>query len=184
MATDAVSEVKVRTDIVDVIAGYVALQRGGREFKGLCPFHGEKTPSFTVSPERQAWYCFGCSEGGDVFAFVQKVENIDFRQALELLAERAGVEIEDRPRGGQSSSSRRKRVVELNTKAAAYFEHVLWKTDAGRAGRDVLAARGVDEETSRLFGIGFAPAGGAGEDALARYLIEKAGATAIDFAGV
>jgi len=171
---DAVSEVKSRLDIIDVVAGYVALQRAGREFKGLCPFHDENTPSFTVSPERQAWYCFGCSQGGDMFAFVQKVENIDFRQALQQLADKAGVELEDRP-GVAGNSARKRSVIELNTKAAAWFEHVLWKTPAGQAGREILQQRGVDEATANKFGIGFAPAGGQGEDALVRFLVDRGG---------
>jgi DNA primase len=169
---DAVSEVKSRLDIIDVVAGYVSLQRSGRGFKGLCPFHDEKTPSFTVSPERQAWYCFGCSQGGDMLSFVQKVENIDFRQALQQLADRAGVELEDRP-GVAGNSARKRSVIELNKKAAAFFEHVLWKTPAGQIGRELLQQRGVDEETARRFGVGFAPAGGQGEDALVRFLIDR-----------
>jgi DNA primase len=169
---DAVSEVKSRLDIIDVIASYVTLQRAGREFKGLCPFHGEKTPSFTVSPERQAWYCFGCSQGGDMFAFVQKVENIDFREALQQLADRAGVELEDKP-GVAGNSARKKSVIGLNKKAAAFFEHVLWKSAAGQFGRELLQQRGVSEETAQKFGIGFAPAGGHGEDALVRFLVDR-----------
>ena len=177
MTDDAVSLIKQRLEIVDVIGGSVQLKRAGREYKGLCPFHSEKSPSFTVSPERQAWYCFGCSEGGDVFSFVQKIEHADFRQALELLAERAGVELEDHPRQGGGSGQKRKRLLEVHARAAQYFEHVLWETEAGRAGRELLVARGVDEARARAFGAGFAPGGGGGEDALSRYLMQKAGAT-------
>src|SRR5215472_18340555 len=146
MAVDAVAEIKARLDVIDVIGGYVALQRSGREFKALCPFHAEKTPSFTVSQERQAWYCFGCQEGGDLFSFVEKIERTDFRQALELLADRAGVELESRgPGGGRGSGRERRRSLELNAKAQAYYEHVLWATAAGEPGRALLARRGVDE---------------------------------------
>ena len=174
MAGDAVAEIKARLDIIDVIGGYVSLQRSGREFKALCPFHAEKTPSFTVSQERQAWYCFGCQEGGDLFSFVEKIERTDFRQALELLADRAGVELEQRgPAGGRGSGRERRRSLELNAKAQAYYEHVLWNTDAGRPGRDLLAARRVDEPLARLFGVGFAPAGGVAGDALVRYLSSR-----------
>jgi DNA primase len=87
---DAVREVKDRLDIVEVISGYVRLQRAGRDHKGVCPFHAEKTPSFGVSGEKQVWYCFGCSQGGDLFDFVQKMEGTDFPQTLEMLAARAG----------------------------------------------------------------------------------------------
>src|SRR5205807_2117122 len=98
MPADAVTEIKARLDIVEVVGQYVRLQRSGRQFSGLCPFHAERTPSFSVSQERQAWYCFGCQEGGDIISFVEKIEHVDFRQALEQLAERAGVELE-RDRG-------------------------------------------------------------------------------------
>ena len=118
MAGDAVAEVKSRLDLVEVIGGYVTLHRAGRELSGLCPFHAEKTPSFTVSPERQVWYCHGCHEGGDLFKFIEQIERIDFRQALEMLADRAGVELESGPHaargaggsaGGRSSSTPRRR---------------------------------------------------------------------------
>ena len=84
MAVDAVAEIKARLDIVEVSGGYVTLQRSGREFKGICPFHAEMTPSFTVSQERQVWYCFGCQQGGDLFAFIERIERTDFRHARGL----------------------------------------------------------------------------------------------------
>ena len=173
MAGDAVAEIKARLDIIEVIGGYVSLQRSGREFKGLCPFHAEKTPSFTVSQERQAWYCFGCQEGGDLFSFVERIERTDFRQALELLADRAGVELEQRGGSGRGSGRERRRSLELNAKAQAYYEHVLWNTETGAPGRELLAARAVDEPLARLFGVGFAPAGGVAGDALVRYLSSR-----------
>lgn len=172
---DAAAEIKSRLDIVDVVGGYVALQRTGRHaFKALCPFHSEKTPSFSVSQDRQAWYCFGCQQGGDIFTFVEKVEHGDFRQALELLAERAGIELTASGPSGRGSRARRARLLDVNTRACAFFTHVLWSQPAGEAGRDLLAARGVSRELAERFGIGFAPAGGPGEDALARYLTTRA----------
>ena len=177
MAADAVAEIKARLDIVDVIGGYVSLQRSGREFKALCPFHAEKTPSFTVSQERQAWYCFGCQQGGDLFSFVERIERSSFREALELLAERAGIELEQTGRGGpRGTGGERRRALELNSRAQQYYEHVLWATPAGGAGRDLLQARGVGEELARTFGVGFAPSGGAVGDALVRYLTARGGA--------
>jgi DNA primase len=176
MAGDAVAEVKARLDLIEVISGYVTLHRAGRELSGLCPFHPEKTPSFTVSPERQVWYCHGCHEGGDLFKFIEQIERIDFRQALELLADRAGVELESGPHAGRGAGRKRRRSIELNTKAQAYYQHVLWSSPAGEPGRALLVDRGVGEALARTFGIGFAPAGGAGEDALARYLTGKGGA--------
>jgi len=173
---DAVAEVKARLDIVEVIGGYVRLQRSGRDHKGLCPFHAERTPSFGVSQEKQAWYCFGCSEGGDVLRFIQKIEHVDFYGALEMLAEKAGVELErDHPGDRQRGQARRRRlrVLELNARAQAYYEHVLWSDPAGAPGRELLAERRVPEEVARQFGAGFAPAGGAGGDALLRYLSRR-----------
>ena len=177
MAGDAVAEVKSRLDLIEVIGGYVTLHRAGRELTGLCPFHAEKTPSFTVSPERQVWYCHGCHEGGDLFKFIEQIERIDFRQALEMLADRAGVELESGPRSDRGAGRRRRRSIELNARAQAYYQHVLWAAPAGEPGRNLLLDRGVDEALARRFGVGFAPAGGAGEDALARYLTGKGGAT-------
>ncbi len=170
---DAAAEVKARLDIVEVIGGYVRLQRSGRDLKGLCPFHSERTPSFSVSQEKQAWYCFGCQEGGDLLTFVEKIEHVDFLGALEMLAERAGVELErtlpgDRQRG--QARRRRARVLELNTKAQAYYEHILWSTPTGAPGRALLVERGVSERTARDYGVGFAPAGGGSGNALLRYL--------------
>ncbi len=176
MAGDAVAEVKARLDLVEVIGGYVTLHRAGREMSGLCPFHAEKTPSFTVNPERQVWYCHGCAQGGDLFKFIEQIERIDFRQALELLADRAGVELESGPPAARGVGRKRRRAIELNAKAQAYYQHVLWASPAGEPGRELLAARGVAEPLARRFGVGFAPAGGAGEDALTRYLTGKAGA--------
>ncbi len=180
MARDAVAEIKARLDIVDVVSGYVTLQRAGRGHRALCPFHSEKSPSFNVSQDKQAWYCFGCQQGGDMFTFVEKVEHTDFRSALEMLAEKAGVELETEAQSGErrGAARRRKRTLELNARAAAFFEHVLWSSPAGEDGRALLLARAVDEGLARTFGIGFAPAGGAAEDALSRYLRDRAGATA------
>jgi DNA primase len=169
---DAVAEIKSRLDIVDVVGGYVSLQRAGREHKGLCPFHAEKSPSFHVSQERQAWYCFGCQEGGDVFDFVGRMERVEFRQALELLAERAGVELERSGPSQKGAGRRRQRTLELNLRAAQFYEHVLWNTPAGAAGRELLAGRDVLEALARHFGVGFAPRGGEHGDALSRYLIK------------
>lgn len=179
MARDAVAEIKARLDIVDVVGGYVTLQRAGRGHRALCPFHSEKTPSFNVSQDRQVWYCFGCQEGGDMFTFVEKVEHTDFRQALELLAEKADVELEALTQNParRGAAQRRRKATELNARTAAFFEHVLWNTPAGADGRRLLEDRAVPEELARRFGVGFAPAGGSGEDALSRYLRGKAQAT-------
>ncbi|HET9050820.1 MAG TPA: CHC2 zinc finger domain-containing protein, partial [Candidatus Dormibacteraeota bacterium] len=109
MPADAAAEVKSRLDIADVVGSYVRLERSGRGWKALCPFHSERTPSFNVSTEKQSWYCFGCQQGGDVITFVEKHEHLDFLQALEQLAERAGVELQRQGDGGRASSRRRRR---------------------------------------------------------------------------
>ncbi len=176
MQQDAKEEIKQRLNIVDVIGRYIRLQKGGRELKGLCPFHDEKSPSFTVSPDRQVWYCFGCSEGGDMFSFIERIEHTDFRGALEILASQAGVTIEEHPAATQQSQER-KRLQELHAAAQQYYAHVLWKTPVGEPGRDILVERSVEPGVAELFGIGFAPGGGDDGDALIRYLVAKAGAS-------
>jgi len=98
---DPVDEVRERCDLVEIVSQYVALRRSGRTMVGLCPFHNEKTPSFHVNPERQRWKCFGCGEGGDVFNFIQKIDNLTFREALEHLARKVGVDIRRAQQGGK-----------------------------------------------------------------------------------
>jgi DNA primase len=170
-AGDAVREVKDRLDIVEVISNYVRLQRAGRDYKGLCPFHSEKTPSFTVSGEKQVWYCFGCSQGGDVFDFVEKAEGTDFPQTLELLASRAGVELEDQ-RGSRRRGQERARAREVNALAAQYYHHVLMNLHAGGRGLRYLEKRGVEKETMEAFLIGYAPPS-RNNDNLLRFLRSK-----------
>ncbi len=181
MTTDARAEIKARLDILDVIGGHVSLHRSGTQHVGLCPFHAERTPSFSVSQQRQAWYCHGCHEGGDIFTFVEKIEQVDFPRALELLAERAGVELEKDRRGGGRGAGRR-RAIELNERAAKFYEYVLWTLPAGEAGRRLLTERGVDEALARRFRVGFAPQGGQAGDALSRYLVGRGGASLAEVA--
>ena len=174
MTTDARAEIKARLDILDVVGGHVSLHRSGTQHVGLCPFHAEKTPSFSVSQQRQAWYCHGCHEGGDIFTFVEKIEQVDFPRALELLAERAGVELE-RDRRGVGRGAGRRRAIELNERAAKFYDYVLWNLPAGGAGRRLLVERGVGEPLARRFRVGFAPQGGQAGDALSRYLVGRGG---------
>jgi DNA primase len=181
VSTDAPAEIKARLDILDVIGGYVSLHRSGTQHVGLCPFHAEKTPSFSVSQQRQVFHCHGCNEGGDIFTFVQRVEGVDFPRALEILAERAGVELEKSPRAAARGAARR-RSIELSDRAAKYYEYVLWSLPGGEAGRRLLAERGVDEALARRFRVGFAPAGGAAGTALVRYLVGKGGAAVSELA--
>ena len=181
MSTDAVAEIKARLDILDVIGGYVSLHRSGTQHVGLCPFHAEKTPSFSVSQPRQVFHCHGCNEGGDIFSFVQRIEGVDFPRALEILAERAGVELEKSPRAAARGAGRR-RSRELSDRAAKFYEYVLWNFPAGAPGRRLLAERAVEDALARRFRVGFAPAGGPAGTALVRYLVGKGGASLSELA--
>ncbi|MEX2429929.1 MAG: DNA primase [Patescibacteria group bacterium] len=148
-----VDDIKTRLDIVQVIGESVPLKKAGRNFKGLCPFHNEKTPSFMVNPERQSFHCFGCDEGGDLFDFVMKRERADFTEALRMLANRAGVEL----KGFDAKANKQKqRLFEANEAAARYFQAVL-AHDTGKAARGYLKDRGLTEETLKQFRVGFAP---------------------------
>ncbi|HVA83931.1 MAG TPA: DNA primase [Candidatus Binataceae bacterium] len=157
ISEDKLEEVRTRADIVEVIGAHVRLKRAGRNFVGLCPFHNEKTPSFSVNSERGFFHCFGCGAGGTVFNFVMRTEGLSFPEAIESLARRYGVTLPER--GGQAGpgAGERDAALRANQTAADFFVHVLWKTPDGAAARDYLAARGVAAETARTFGLGFAP---------------------------
>lgn len=149
-----IEEVKARLDIVDVVGQYVPLQKAGRTFKAPCPFHSEKTPSFVVSPDRQTWHCFGaCGTGGDVISFVMKHDGLEFPEALRILAERAGVRLQER-RVSEEQDRAKQRLFEANDAALVYFQKLL-TTDAGKAALSYIERRAIDEATSRAFGLGF-----------------------------
>lgn len=168
---DPVAEIKSRLSIEDVVAGYVSLKKAGRYFKACCPFHPEKTPSFHVNPERQIAYCFGCHKGGDLFQFIQEIEGLDFRGALELLSERANVELPKFDTGQPHVSKDEKdRLKEINLAASNFFVHQLWNTEAGAKVLDYLRKRGLTDETIKHFSVGFAPDS---YDLLYRHLLEK-----------
>jgi DNA primase catalytic core len=156
---DAFAEVKAKVDLIKVVQEHVRLTKKNRDFVGLCPFHQEDTPSFTVHPDKQSWYCFGCQRHGDVFTFVELIEKTDKRGALQSLAERAGVELKKLSPEQKERSDSRKRVLTMLKLAAQYYEYVLWSTPAGEKGRRLLEARMVGEETARRFQLGYAPAG-------------------------
>jgi DNA primase len=159
-ADDAKEQIRARADLVEIVREHVRLRQVGAQFTGLCPFHSEKTPSFRVTPQTQTWHCFGCDKGGDVFTFVELIEKIEFRGALEMLSERTGVELVKESAGSRERSAVRKRILELNRLAAQYYEYVLHKIEAGKPGLELLAKRGVSEATARRFQLGFAPSGG------------------------
>jgi len=158
MARDAVSEIRERIDIVDLVQTYVpSLKRAGRSSKGLCPFHQEKTPSFVVFPDSQNFHCFGCGKGGDLFTFYMLVEHVEFREALQELASRAGVTLDAAAPVNPERDEHRRRLVEINELAATFFSHVLNRSPEGAAGREIIAARQISPEMVERFTLGFAP---------------------------
>jgi DNA primase len=153
---DVVDEVKDRLDIVEVISSYLQLNKSGRNFKALCPFHTEKTPSFVVFPESQRWYCFGaCNEGGDVFNFVMRMEGWDFRAALEELAARAGVELRPPTPAQAQAAEEADQLRELLGAAARYYHHILINSPQAEVARDYVEQRGLTRETVDLFALGY-----------------------------
>ncbi|MFH1078214.1 MAG: CHC2 zinc finger domain-containing protein [Patescibacteria group bacterium] len=154
---DPVEEVKSRLDIVDAVQEYLPLKPAGSgSFKGLCPFHHEKTPSFYANRPRQSWHCFGCDIGGDVISFVMKMEGMEFREALELLAQKAGVEL---PAFDPTKTTEKKRLHEVNDLASKWFRGILLKDPRAEAARAYVAKRGIDGLTGDLWRIGYAPDG-------------------------
>jgi DNA primase len=156
-----IDEIKRRLDVVDVVGQTVQLKRSGKTFKGLCPFHGEKTPSFYVWPEQGTWRCFGCNEGGDIFSFVQKRDNLDFREALRFLGERAGVTVDEAARPDPAARQERDRLLAILDSAALFYRGAL-ASEAGALARAYLVERGVEPATVDRFGLGYADAAGRG----------------------
>ncbi len=154
---ELIEEVRMRSDIVDVISGYVKIQKKGSNYFGLCPFHNEKSPSFSVSPSKQMFYCFGCGAGGNVFTFVMQYENYSFQEAVKLLAQRAGVDLPEveYTEEVKKRESQRARLLEVNKEAAKYFYYQL-RGKTGQAGYQYLKKRQLSEETVKKFGLGFA----------------------------
>jgi len=152
-----VDEIKERLDIVDTISQYVSLKKAGRNYKGLCPFHAEKTPSFIVFPDTQSWHCFGaCGTGGDIFTFIMRQENLDFAGALRLLAQRAGVSLKPRTETDLAQDKLKKRLREINEVAAKYFHNLLLNSTEGERARHYLAQREINQETIGRFQLGYA----------------------------
>ncbi len=151
-----IDEVKDRLDVVEVVSSYIQLNKAGRNYKALCPFHSENTPSFVVFPESQRWYCFGaCNEGGDVFNFVMKMEGWDFRTALEELARRAGVELEPPTPAQEQAAEEADHLRDLLATAARYYHHLLVNAPEAEAGREYVESRGLADETIEAFLLGY-----------------------------
>lgn len=165
---ELIEDIRMKNDILDVVSGYVKLQKKGSSYFGLCPFHNEKSPSFSVTPSKQMYYCFGCGAGGNVYTFVMQYENYDFVEAVKMLAERAGVELPEENNDAESrrASDLRKTLLEINKKAAYFYCYKLRQKD-GRLGYQYLTGRELSEETIKKFGLGYA---GKYRDELYRYL--------------
>ena len=168
---DIIEEVRSRNDIVDVISQYVKLTRKGSSYFGLCPFHNEKTPSFSVTPGKQMYYCFGCGAGGNVFNFIMEYENFTFGEALKYLADRAGVELPriEYSREIKEKAQEKEELLRINKEAAQYYYYQL-RTEKGAAGYQYLTGRGLSDDTIRKFGLGYSDKYGSG---LYRYLKAK-----------
>ena len=176
--------VKQQADIVRVIGEYVRLKKSGQNFTGLCPFHGEKTPSFAVHPVKQIYHCFGCGVGGDVFKFVMEMEKITFPEAIRVVAEKCGIAVpraRERTPEERQENQQRTALVELHREAAAFFVQQLNGTPEGRAARAYLLDRGLNSEAVARFGIGFAPSGG---EALLRAMKQKYSEKVLEVSGL
>lgn len=149
---DDVELIKQKINIVDLISEYLTLKKSGVNFKAICPFHSEKTPSFVVSPERQIWHCFGCQKGGDHFTFLIEKEGMEFKEALEFLAKKAGVTLKKIPQ----KKDLKDRLFEVNLKAQEFFHHILTKHNLGKKALQYLKTRGITEGSIESFGIGYA----------------------------
>ena len=166
--------IKAKIDVVEEIGLVVALQKSGRSFKGLCPFHNERTPSFHVFAESQTWHCFGCNEGGDVFTFVEKQQGLEFRDALAYLAEKAGVSIEDNgtrsPEEEREASAIKERLRKLNEDALLWFHQMLLRSKDADEARAYIQSRGISSDSVIVFGLGYAPNQG---NALSGFLLGR-----------
>lgn len=151
---DNISKIKDKLDVVDVISGYLKVQKAGINYKASCPFHNEKTPSFYISPERQIWHCFGCQAGGDIFGFVKQIEGVEFPEALRMLAQKAGVELKS---FDPVIRDEKTKLYEICEKSAKFFEKQLWGGESGKKALEYLKGRGLAEDTVKDFRLGFAP---------------------------
>lgn len=162
-------ELKFKTDIEDIISGYVSLKKRGSTSVGLCPFHNEKTPSFTVYNDTQSFYCFGCGAGGDAVTFIKKIENLDYIDAVKVLAQRAGIQMPEDASYDDSLSKKRRRILEINRETAKFYYAYLL-SEQGKAGLDYYLNRGLSMHTIKRFGLGYAPDAW---DSLLRHLKSK-----------
>ena len=151
---ELIDDVRNSNDIVDVISQYVVLKRSGRNFFGLCPFHKEKSPSFSVSPDKQIFHCFGCGVGGNVFHFISKIENVNFVESVNILAERAGIPLPTLDNRDSRLELLKSKVYEINTIAAEFYHQNLYKPTSKRA-QEYIKKRKLDNNTLKTFSIGY-----------------------------
>jgi DNA primase len=159
ISNESLERVKAAADIVEVVSAHTDLRRQGARYVGLCPFHEERTPSFSVEPTEKLYHCFGCGVGGDVIKFVEEKDGLNFAEAVEMLADRYGVELEREQEDPRAEAKRqhRRRLEQLLERAAAFYSTYLWESEEAGKARDYLAQRGLHEEVLRSFGVGFAP---------------------------
>lgn len=163
ISQEKITEIRNRASIVEVISDYVTLKKSGRNYMGLCPFHGEKTASFTVNEEKGIFHCFGCHAGGGVFQFLMQYDHLSFPEAVEQVAKRYGIVIErSDARNFQRDLGERENLYRINERAAANYQRILFDHPEGRVALEYLRRRGVDDATARKFMLGFAPQGGSG----------------------
>ena len=152
-----IEDLKYRCPVEDVIASYVPLKKAGSNLKGLCPFHSEKTPSFTVFTQSQSFYCFGCGAGGDVVSFIMRAENLDYVSALEFLANRCGITLPDERNDFRQTGTTRTRILAMNLEAAKFFRNELFESAEGEAAREYVRQRQLSGTTVKHFGLGYSP---------------------------
>ncbi|MDO8529043.1 MAG: CHC2 zinc finger domain-containing protein, partial [bacterium] len=166
----AVEDIKSRINIVDLIGEYVRLQKSGSGWKGLCPFHREKSPSFTVSEEKQFWHCFGCHKGGDIFSFINEIEGIEFKETLKMLAEKTGVELPVFSKNQIQATDDRKKILEILELSVKFYEKQLWDGAGKEKILAYLRGRGLMDSSIREFRLGYAPKGW---DNLLKFLVGR-----------
>ncbi|MDD3102210.1 MAG: DNA primase [Patescibacteria group bacterium] len=152
--SSVIDEIKSKLDIVDVLSEYIQLKQAGANFRAVCPFHREKTPSFFISPERQIWHCFGCGKGGDIFGFIREIEGVEFPEALRILAQRAGVKIE---KYNQAEVSQKTKLQDICSISAKFYHKILLESSSAEKARQYLKERELDQKTIAEFQLGFAP---------------------------
>jgi DNA primase len=167
---DQVHQIREKIDIVSFISEYIPVKKAGRNFQALCPFHGEKTPSFVISPERQIWHCFGCQKGGDCYTFLMEYEHLEFPEALRFLAKQTGVQLTSESYADTTISAKKENLYKVNSLAAEFYHYILQHHPAGKTALDYLTKRGINEKLIKTFKIGFAPV--SGRD-LTRYFLQK-----------